>query len=192
MADRFADVMQKERDRLHREREQVSNQQQELEDKLAQIDHGLANACCSRRQNPARPKPANDRLLPAGQLVAVVHVNRLGEAAGAKRFAGHPRERGRSSPGRNPGTHGPQGRQVPGNVRSRTRSAALTKSNQVSRPEGKILRAGRLKARSFPRRNGNRHRGGAADSAVDARRANVRFSGLVRRQRTPRNTPFSS
>ena len=37
MADRFADVMQKERERLHREREQVSNQQQELEDKLAQV-----------------------------------------------------------------------------------------------------------------------------------------------------------
>ena len=35
MVERFADVMQHERERLHREREQVSNQQQELEDKLA-------------------------------------------------------------------------------------------------------------------------------------------------------------
>jgi Fe2+ or Zn2+ uptake regulation protein len=42
MAERFDNVMQKERERLHREREQVSNQQQELEDKLAQIDRELA------------------------------------------------------------------------------------------------------------------------------------------------------
>ena len=41
MADRFDNVMQKERERLHREREQVANQQQELEDKLGQIDREL-------------------------------------------------------------------------------------------------------------------------------------------------------
>ena len=42
MAERFDNVMQKERERLHREREQVSNRQQELEAKLAQIDRELA------------------------------------------------------------------------------------------------------------------------------------------------------
>ena len=39
---RFADVMQRERERLHREREEILNQQKELEHKLAEINLELA------------------------------------------------------------------------------------------------------------------------------------------------------
>ncbi len=39
---RFADVMQRERERLGREREEILNQQKELEDKLAAISRELA------------------------------------------------------------------------------------------------------------------------------------------------------
>jgi hypothetical protein len=39
---RFADVMQRERERLNREREEILNQQKDLENKLAEINHELA------------------------------------------------------------------------------------------------------------------------------------------------------
>jgi hypothetical protein len=39
---RFADVMQRERERLHREREEILNQQKELEQKLTEINLELA------------------------------------------------------------------------------------------------------------------------------------------------------
>ena len=39
---RFADVMQRERERLNRDRDEILNQQRELENKLAEIDREFA------------------------------------------------------------------------------------------------------------------------------------------------------
>jgi hypothetical protein len=38
---RFADAMQRERERLHRERDEILDQQKELENKLTEINHEL-------------------------------------------------------------------------------------------------------------------------------------------------------
>jgi hypothetical protein len=61
---RFADVMQRERERLHRERDEMLNQQRELESKLTEINLELAaidayeaaktgRAAAPRRQRPS-------------------------------------------------------------------------------------------------------------------------------------------
>ena len=39
---RFADIMQRERERLNREREEIVNQQKDLENKLTEVNHELA------------------------------------------------------------------------------------------------------------------------------------------------------
>ena len=39
---RFADIMQRERERLNREREEILNQQKDLENKLTEINHEFA------------------------------------------------------------------------------------------------------------------------------------------------------
>ena len=39
---RFADIMQRERERLNREREEIVNQQKDLENKLTEINHEFA------------------------------------------------------------------------------------------------------------------------------------------------------
>ena len=51
---RFADIMQRERDRLNRERQEIVNQQKDLENKLTEINHELAAIDCYRRRKPAR------------------------------------------------------------------------------------------------------------------------------------------
>jgi Fe2+ or Zn2+ uptake regulation protein len=140
MADRFADVMQKERERLHREREQVSNQQQELEDKLAQIDRELeaidayeaaksGKAKTSKRSAPARG-PARARRAQARRgsrreaLLQVIRENpdglRRGEILERMGLKGDK-----------------AGEMSVSNVLT-----ALTKSNQVSRHEGKYFAQG--------------------------------------------------
>jgi len=64
---RFADIMQRERDRLSREREEILNQQKHLDNKLTEVNHELAaidayeaaktgKAATPRRQQPASRK----------------------------------------------------------------------------------------------------------------------------------------
>ena len=149
MADRFADVMQKERERLHREREQVSNQQQELEDKLAQIDRELeaidayeaaktGKAKTSKRSAPARgPARARRarRQAPRGSrreaLLQVIRENPDGLRRGEilERM----------------GLRGDKA----GEMSVSNALTALTKNNQVSPSRGEILPAGRLEGLSF-------------------------------------------
>ena len=142
MADRFADVMQKERDRLHREREQVSNQQQELEDKLAQIDRELeaidayeaaksGKAKTSKRSAPARGPARGRRARPQARrgsrreaLLQTIREN----PDGLKR--GEILER--------MGLKGDKS----GEMSVSNALTALTKSNQVSRHEGKYFAQG--------------------------------------------------
>ena len=64
---RFADIMQRERERLNREREEIVNQQKDLENKLTEINHEFAaidayeaaktvKAATPRRQQPSLRK----------------------------------------------------------------------------------------------------------------------------------------
>lgn len=59
MADmRFADVMQQERERLNREREEIFNQQHELEGKLADLNRELAAIDAYEAAKTGKPVPA--------------------------------------------------------------------------------------------------------------------------------------
>ena len=64
---RFADIMQRERERLNREREEILNQQKDLENKLTEINHEFAaidayeaaktgKVATPRRQQPSSQK----------------------------------------------------------------------------------------------------------------------------------------
>jgi hypothetical protein len=139
MAERFDNVMQKERERLHREREQVSTQQQELEDKLAQIDRELAaidayeaaksgKTKTSKRSAPARGTRRTRRQAPRGSrreaLLQVIRENPDGLRRGdiLERM----------------GLKGDKS----GEMSVSNALTALTKSNQVSRHEGKYFAQG--------------------------------------------------
>jgi hypothetical protein len=142
MADRFADVMQKERERLHREREQASNQQQELEDKLAQIDRELeaidayeaaksgkakTNKRSAAARGPARRPRARPQARRGSRREALLQVIRE-NADGLRR--GEILER-----------MGLKGDKA-GEMSVSNALTALTKSNQVSRHEGKYFAQG--------------------------------------------------
>jgi phage shock protein A len=142
MADRFADVMQKERDRLHREREQVSNQQQELEDKVAQIDRELEaidayeaaksgkakiNKRSAAARGPARRPRARPQARRGSRREALFQVIRE-NPDGLRR--GEILER-----------MGLKGDKA-GEMSVSNALTALTKSNQVSRHEGKYVPQG--------------------------------------------------
>jgi hypothetical protein len=137
MAERFANVMQQERERLHREREQVSNQQQELENKLAQIDRELAaidayeSAKTGKVSTPARRQARGRRARPQARrgsrreaLLQTIREN----PSGLKR--GEILER-----------MGLKGDKA-GEMSVSNALTALTKSNQVSRHEGKYFAQG--------------------------------------------------
>jgi hypothetical protein len=137
MAERFANVMQQERERLHREREQVSNQQQELENKLAQIDRELAaidayeSAKTGKVSTPARRQARGRRARPQARrgsrreaLLQTIREN----PSGLKR--GEILER--------MGLKGDKS----GEMSVSNALTALTKSNQVSRHEGKYFAQG--------------------------------------------------
>ena len=134
MAERFANVMQQERERLHREREQVSNQQQELENKLSQIDRELAaidayeSAKTGKVSTPARRQARGRRARPQARrgsrreaLLQTIREN----PSGLKR--GEILER-----------MGLKGDKA-GEMSVSNALTALTKSNQVSRHEGKYF-----------------------------------------------------
>jgi Fe2+ or Zn2+ uptake regulation protein len=138
MAERFADVMQQERERLHREREDVSRQQQELENKLAEIDRelaaidayesaktGKASTPSSRRQpRGGRARPPIRRGSRREALLQTIREN----PSGLKR--GEILER-----------MGLKGDKA-GEMSVSNALTALTKSNQVSRHEGKYFAQG--------------------------------------------------
>ena len=143
MAEQFADVMQQERERLHREREQVLNEQQELENKLAGIDRELAaidayesaktgkRAKPGKRSAPARAPARGRRARPQARrgsrreaLLQTIREN----PSGLKR--GEILER-----------MGLKGDKA-GEMSVSNALTALTKSNQVSRHEGKYFAPG--------------------------------------------------
>jgi hypothetical protein len=140
MADRFADVMQKERDRLHREREQVANQQQELEDKLAQIDRELEAI-------DAYESAKTGKGTKTGKRSALARGTARGRRARPQARRGSRREALLQTIRENPDglkrgeileRMGLKGDKA-GEMSVSNALTALTKSNQVSRHEGKYF-----------------------------------------------------
>jgi len=139
MAERFANVMQQERERLHREREQVSNQQQELEDKLTQIDRELEaidayeaaktgkGTKTGKRSAAGRGRRARPQARRGSRREALLQTIR-GNPSGLKR--GEILER-----------MGLKGDKA-GEMSVSNALTALTKSKQVSRHEGKYFAQG--------------------------------------------------
>jgi hypothetical protein len=134
MADmRFADVMQQERERLHKEREAILNQQHELEGKLADINRELAaidayeaaktgKAITPARQTRGpRARPQARRGSRREALLQLIKDNPRGLARGEilERM-------------------GLKGNKA-GEMSVSNALTALTKSNQVSRREGKYV-----------------------------------------------------
>ena len=131
MADmRFADVMQKERERLHKEREAIFNQQHELENKLAEINRELAaidayEAAKTGKAVPIAGQPRGLRRQRAHRgsrreaLLQLIKDNPSGLARGE--ILERMRLKGDKA----------------GEMSVSNALTALTKSNQVSRHEGK-------------------------------------------------------
>ena len=131
MADmRFADVMQKERERLHKEREAIFNQQHELENKLAEINRELAaidayEAAKTGKAVPIAGRPHGPRRQRAYRgsrreaLLQLIKDNPSGLARGE--ILERMRLKGDKA----------------GEMSVSNALTALTKSNQVSRHEGK-------------------------------------------------------
>ena len=134
MADmRFADVMQQERERLHKEREAIVNQQHELEGKLAEINRELGaidayetaktgkTPAATRQMRGARTRPQARRGSRREALMQVIKDNPSGLSRGEilERM----------------GLKGDKA----GEMSVSNALTALTKSNQVSRRDGKYV-----------------------------------------------------
>ena len=129
---RFADVMQRERERLHKEREDIFNQQQRLEAKLAEINKELVaidayeaaktgKAATSARQMRApRAQPARR----GGRREALLQL-----------IKDHPTGIARGEILEKMGLKGDKA----GEMSISNALTAMTKANQVSRREGKYV-----------------------------------------------------
>jgi hypothetical protein len=87
---RFADVMQRERERLSREREEVINQQRDLENKLTGINRELA--AVDAYQAAKTGKPATPGRQPRGPRSGAAAVKQPSAEIGARPRAGSRRE----------------------------------------------------------------------------------------------------
>src|SRR5215216_1274962 len=142
MAERFADVMQQERERLNGERDDVHRQQQELENKLAEIERELeaidayesaktGKAKTGKASAPARRQAGSRRArsqAPRGSRREALLQTIRENPSGLRR--GEILER-----------MGLKGDKA-GEMSVSNALTALTKSNQVSRHEGKYFAQG--------------------------------------------------
>jgi hypothetical protein len=142
---RFADVMQRERERLNREREEILNQQKELENKLTAIYRELA--AIDAYEAAKTGKPATSSRQPRGSRKTPVAIKQSAAAPRARPQAGSRREALLRVIGEEPSglSRGEifQRMGLKGN-KSAEKSisnalTALTKNNQVSRREGKYV-----------------------------------------------------
>jgi len=130
---RFADVMQKERERLDKEREAIFNEQQELETKLAEINRELAAidayeaAKTGKATTPARQTRAPRQQARRGSRREAL-LRMISENPGLAR--GDILER-----------MGLKGNKA-GEMSVSNALTALTKANQVARREGKYFVGG--------------------------------------------------
>jgi hypothetical protein len=145
---RFADVMQRERERLNREREEMINQQRDLENKLTEISRELAAIAAYEAAKTG--KAAMPGRQPRGPRTSAAVVKQPSVETGAR-----PRARGRrevllqvigeQSNGLSRGEifvrMGLKGNKSAEKSVSNALTA-LTKNNQVSRREGRYVIGG--------------------------------------------------
>jgi hypothetical protein len=87
---RFADVMQRERERLSREREEIINQQRDLENKLSETNRELAAIAAyeaAKTSTAATPRPQ-----PRGPRTSVAAVTQSPAETGTRPRTGSRRE----------------------------------------------------------------------------------------------------
>jgi hypothetical protein len=131
MADmRFAGVMQQERERLHKEREAILNQQHELENKLAEINRELAAIDAYEAVKTGKAIPIAGQ--PRGPRRQRAHRGSRREAL-LQLIKDNPSGLARGEILERMGLKGDKA----GEMSVSNALTALTKSNQVSRHEGK-------------------------------------------------------
>jgi hypothetical protein len=145
---RFAEVMQRERERLSREREEVINQQRDLENKLTEINRELAAVDAYEAAKTGKAAPPGRRL--RGPRTSAAAAQQSPAETGARPQAGSRREALlqviREQPKGLSRGEIFQRLGLKGN-KSAEKSisnalTALTKNNQVSRREGKYVIGG--------------------------------------------------
>ena len=115
---RFAEIMQRERERLSREREEIFNQQRDLENKLTEINRELA--AVDAYEAAKTGKAATPGRRPRGPRTSAAAVKQSSAEIGARPRAGSRREallqvireQQRSQPRRNLCAHGSKGGQI--------------------------------------------------------------------------------
>jgi hypothetical protein len=145
---RFADVMQRERERLSREREEIINRQRDLENKLTEINRELA--AVDAYEAAKTGKAATPGRQPPGPRRSSAAVKQPPAEAGARPRAGSRREVLLQVIGEQPNglSRGEifvrMGRKGNKSAEKSVSNAltALTKNNQVSRREGRYVVGG--------------------------------------------------
>jgi hypothetical protein len=87
---RFADVMQRERERLSRQRQEIINQQKDLENKLTEINRELAAIAAYEAAKTS--KAATPTRQPRGRRTSAATVKQSPAETGARRRTGSRRE----------------------------------------------------------------------------------------------------
>jgi len=145
---RFADVMQRERERLNSEREQILSQQKDLENKLTDINRELA--AIDAYEAAKTGKAATSARQPRGPRKSETPIEQLSAQPRARAQAGTRREALLKVIGENPNglsrgeileRMGLKGNKLAQKSVSNALTA-LTKNNQVSRREGKYVIGG--------------------------------------------------
>jgi hypothetical protein len=145
---RFADVMQRERERLNRERDEILDQQKDLENKLTEINRELA--AVGAYEAAKTRKAATPGRQPRGPRTSAAAVKQSSAETGARPRAGSRREVllqviGEQPSGLSRGEifvrMGLKGNKSAEKSVSNALTA-LTKSNQVFRREGKYVIGG--------------------------------------------------
>src|SRR5215208_1120225 len=147
MAERFADVMQQERERLNGERDDVHRQQQELENKLAEIERELEAIDAYESAKTGKAKTGKAK---GGKASAPARRQAAGRRARSQAPRGSRREALLQTIRENPSglrrgeileRMGLKGDKA-GEMSVSNALTALTKSNQVSRHEGRYFAQG--------------------------------------------------
>jgi hypothetical protein len=145
---RFADIMQRERERLNREREEIVNQQKDLENKLTEINHEFA--AIDAYEAAKTGKAATPSRQPRAPRKSDMPIKQLSMDNGARPETGTRREAILNVIGENP--NGLSRGEILARIglkgnKSAQKSVsnaltALTKSNRVSRKDGKYVMSG--------------------------------------------------
>ncbi len=145
---RFADVMQRERERLHREREEILNHQKDLENKLTEINRELEAIDAYETAKTGKAAPPTRQ--PRGPRRSDARITQSAAETGTRPRAGSRREALLQVIGENPSglsrgeifvRMGLKGNK-PAEKSVSNALTALTKNNQVFRRQGKYVIGG--------------------------------------------------